>query len=226
MYKFTRIFIAALLVACMLVGCGSKKKNAEKDGASSYEDAVSLLEDMYNGKLKSLEGLAPESYWAWAEEQCEDEDVKFDMDEIMDQYEDWYDSYMESNEDEFGDDIKLSVEIDDEEELDEDDLEKITDALEDQYDIDPKDVDEGWVLDVTMTIEGDEDDDSMGMEMYAVKIDGAWFMLTSYEVGNDLHVSFPAEMFLSGYISANMDYEEDDYNDEYVNEAVPRDYDF
>ena len=222
-----KIIVALMLVACMLVACGSgsssgskSSKKAEK-AASSYKDAIAKLEDLLNGDADTLKGLAPDEYWTWLEDLYDENDVEFDMDGIKEYFEDEREEGIDDAEDEYGDNIQYTLEIEDEEEVDEDDLELIAEFLESQYDIDADDVTQAYELEINRIVKGDDDEDDESADMFVVKIGKSWYPVMVQDYDDQVVVQFIIHEFSSGYMWSETEEGADEDN---VAVALPEDY--
>lgn len=141
-----------------------------------YEDAVdNYMKVSFEGKASLIEDLAPEAYWEYVEDK---EDLK--LDEIEEIYEeDAFDAMMKLLEAMVGDDVSVSYDIKDTDELSESKLDKIKDTLKETYDIPRKDVGDAIEIEIEAVIEGDDDEEEDEMTMYAVEIDGDWYLCTA-----------------------------------------------
>jgi len=141
-----------------------------------YEDAVdNYMKVSFKGKASLIEDLAPEAYWEYVEDK---EDLK--LDEIEEIYEeDAFDAMMKLLEAMVGDDVSVSYDIKDTDELSESKLDKIKDTLKETYDIPRKDVGDAIEIEIETVIEGDDEEEEDEMTMYAVEIDGDWYLCTA-----------------------------------------------
>ena len=157
--------VAVAVVLILILGMGGKP----------YTKALDLMVDVIaKGKMEKIEQMAPAEYWEYMED-WRDIDLDDNIDEISDAWEDM----MEEWEDDYGDKIKVSYEIQKEEKLSDRKLKKLANALEENYDIDTEDVMEAYEIKVKLTIKGSDDDDTEKTEMVMVKIGKSWYMVTA-----------------------------------------------
>lgn len=157
------LVIVLIIVLCCAFGGGYKK------AINNYLDVT-----IY-GKYDKIEKLAPASYWKYYEDEYD-----MDVDDVIDNYEDVYENVIEYLEDDYGKDIKVDYKITDEDELSEKKLKRISDNLKDEYNIPKKSVTKGYKIDLEITIKGDDDEDTDETTLYAVKIDGDWYLCDEY----------------------------------------------
>ena len=155
--------VAALILIVVLVICLS---------GSGPEKALDRYMDVfYYGKSSRIEKLAPKEYWDYLEE---NEDM--DIEDAEDQVKTFYKTIIRGLEDEFGDDIKISYKVTEIDDVKKSTLDKMKDKIKSTYDIPKKDVTDAVEMEVEMTIKGDDDKDSDDITLYAVKIDGDWYI--------------------------------------------------
>lgn len=143
-------------------------------GSSGPEKALDNYIDVtFYGKVNKIEKLAPKAYWDYMEDEY---DVK--VSDIEEQYEDAFDMMMELLEKEYGDDIKVKAKITDQDDVKKSVLDDMKDNLKEKYDIPKKSVKGALKLDVEMTIKGDDDDDTNDTTLYAINIDGDWYIVS------------------------------------------------
>ncbi len=168
------VAVALIVVLVMVLGGGGYEKAVDK-----------YVAVMYEGEYSDIKDLAPDAYWEYMEEKYDD----FDLEEGIEEMEEEYEERLERYEEDYGDNVKFSYEITEEDEIDEDDLKDIAKKLKERYDIDKDDVTEGYEVEFTVTIEGDDDSVDHDFEAYdyedddrysyyaAVKIDGSWYLI-------------------------------------------------
>lgn len=145
-------------------------------GGKPYEKALdNFFSITMTGKLDKLKDMAPPSYWEYVEEEYD-----VDVDDMIDELEDTMDELIEEIEDEFGKNIKLTYKVTDADRFDEDDLKDVKDEMKDNYDISKKSVTDAYELEVELKMKGSEDSDEDEVEIYVVKIDGKWYVMSEY----------------------------------------------
>lgn len=97
-------------------------------------------------------------------------------DSLEEYYEEMLDSSLEYLEEEYGNDVKLSYNVEKKTKLSDSKLKDIRDELEDNYDADVK-VTKGYKVKVEMTIKGDDDDDEDTTTLTVAKVDGDWVLV-------------------------------------------------
>ena len=153
--------LLALVMVLSLTACGAN---------GSHKSVVkTLFASIEKGDAEKMLSLFPEEVLEAMEENLGDED------EVLEYFEDAMDSLMDEFEDMYGDDIKITYEIEDEDELDEDDIDEIIDFYEEYLDAD-LDIEAAYELEVEATIEGEDDDDTDEMTIFVIKIDGKWYL--------------------------------------------------
>lgn len=155
--------VIALIVVFSLLGGGG--------GSSSYQAAIDNYVDIMNGDADGIESLCPPEYWDYLEEES-----NVTVDEIIDDYEDNYDKVQKSLESRLGDNVEFSSEILGKEDISDSDLEEAADNLE-EYGISEKDINSGYKLMVELTAKGDDDEQVQTVTIYAIEIDGDWYLL-------------------------------------------------
>ena len=97
---------------------------------------------------------------------------------------------MEEWEDEYGEDVQITIEIDDSEKCDEELVEKFADSLADEYDIDPDDVKAAYEMALIMKTEGRDVSDEYEWDALSIQIGSTWYLTRYYEYDDEYHVSF------------------------------------
>lgn len=153
---------AALVIALILIisiissiaGGGYKKPINEFEKALNKCDGERLAECMMTKDMLK---------------EAEDEDFD-ELDEMLEML-------VEFAEEEYGDDVKFTIKVDDKEKLDKDDLEDIEESYEDMYDEKIK-VKKGYEVTAEMTVKGDDGKDSEDIELTVIKVKGEGWLLT------------------------------------------------
>lgn len=142
---------------------------------SSVNKAVKNYQAVLNGNAGKIASLAPSQYWKyWKEEEdITKADVKKEFKEL-------YEDGKEEMEEIYGKNVKYTVKVTEKDKMSKKDLKEIADQLEDNYEIDDKKVKAGYELECEMTIKGKEDDEEIETTLYAVKISGKWYLVSSY----------------------------------------------
>lgn len=153
---------AALVIALILIisiissiaGGGYKKPINEFEKALNKCDGERLAECMMTKDMLK---------------EAEDEDFD-ELDEMLEML-------VEFAEEEYGDDVKFTIKVDDKEKLDKDDLKDIEESYEDMYD-EKIDVKKGYEVTAEMTVKGDDGKDSEDIELTVIKVKGEGWLLT------------------------------------------------
>lgn len=135
----------------------------------SPESAIDNMIAAMEGKESKVESLLPDSIWEYLEDEIDD----FDMDDLAEEFAEYT---LESLERQYGEDIRISYDVEKKTALKEKKLEDIAEELADAFDIDEDDVKEGYKMKVSMSIEGDEDEDEDEEEMTVIKIGNKWYI--------------------------------------------------
>lgn len=165
-FKTLVIAAAALVVVIVLaivLLCGT-----------SYKDAVKNYQAVMNGNAGKIVSLAPNDYWKYLKE--EEDITKADVKEA---FKEMYDEMKDEMEDTYGKNAKYSIKISDADKLSKKKLEALAENIEDNYEIDEKKVKAGYELECEMSVKGREDDDEYEDSLYAVKIGGNWYVVSS-----------------------------------------------
>ncbi len=163
--KFLPFGILALAIAVVIVlfsMCGS-----------SYKKTLKYAEQIENGKFSNIEKLAPKDVF----EDYLDDDMDMDKKEYIEYCEDRYDDIIDSLEDEYGDNIKIDLKIEDKKKLSDKKLDDWREYLDETYDIPEKKVKKAYKLEIKQTIKGSEDKEEIDFDLVAVKIGGNWYLL-------------------------------------------------
>lgn len=167
--------IIALLVVVIILLSGSK-----------YTTALDAHIDVrFYGNASKLEQLAPKEYWDYLEEKND-----MSLDDLKDQFEENWDDMLDFMEDQYGNNVKVTYKITDEDKISDRKMKKIAEALEDTYDIDTKSVKEGYKVDVEMLIKGSEDDKEEEGTLNIIKISNRWYIISYYDTGDGYKVNF------------------------------------
>ncbi len=150
-------------------------------GGSGYKKAVKQYVKSYNtgnGELM-VEVLDTEKELRYYEKY-----YNTDYDDMCDDYEDDIDETIDYLEDEYGDDVKISVKFGDKEKLDEDDIEEIEDACKNVYGSKVT-IQKAYELECTFVVKGDDDKDDEDMDIIVIKVkDEGWklYNCSSYSI--------------------------------------------
>lgn len=158
------VVVLALIVVLVICLSGG--------GAESALDTY--MDVLYQGKASKVEKIAPPEFW---DKYLDDNDM--DMDDVEDKMKDLHKTIIRTLEDSYGDDIKISYKITDKDDVSKKDLDTMKDHLKSAYDIPKKSVTDACEFDVEMKIKGDDDEDTDDATLYAVKIDGDWYICSS-----------------------------------------------
>ena len=156
--------ILSLVLLLSLTACGS--------GLLTYKSALDGFFDVISGEANKskLKNMLPSEVW----EHMEDE-YDMDFDDFADEYEDNKEDLVDELESMYGDNVKISYTVEDEDELDEDELDELREEL-DYYGIDEDDVKQAYELELTVTAEGEDDSEEEEMTVTAIKIGNKWYI--------------------------------------------------
>jgi len=110
------------------------------------------------------------------EEQFEDKKKS----EIIDDLDELAEGILDNLEDEYGDDIKISVKYKDKNKIDKDDLEDLEEMYEDNYDSKVK-ISKGYEVEIKATIKGDDEKETDTTTLSVYKINGDWCIMSFEE---------------------------------------------
>ncbi len=172
--RFITLTMAIVLLLMAFTGCGKSDEEEKEEAQSSYNDAIeTYLAVRYEGNVRKLEKLAPREYWDYIEEI-----EGMTLDEIKEEYEEEYKDYIvDELEDEFGENIRVSFEVVEEEPFPADIVEILAEELNDRYGIEKKRVQAAAGLTVECTIRGSEEKETDEEEKIVVKIGSDWYIL-------------------------------------------------
>ena len=165
-FKTLVIAAAALVVVIVLaivLLCGT-----------SYKDAVKNYQAVMNGNAGKIISLAPNDYWKYVKEE---EDIS--KADVKDTFKELYEEMEEEMEDTYGKNAKYTIKVTDADKLSKKKLSALAENIEENYEIDEKKVKAGYELECEMTVKGREDDDEYEDTLYAVKIGGNWYVVSS-----------------------------------------------
>lgn len=177
MKKFARILVCALLLVSLLAGCGKSSK---------FNSLAKKYEAVKNGDFSAYEELTPEAYWEYMKDEMD-----MDADDVIERREESfegtkdYDGTADENEEAYGKNWKIKVEVVDEKKVDAEKLEEIADSLDDNYEIKSSEVTEAYKVFFKQNIKGDDDRDMWITELHAVKISGDWYLCNVYETEDE-----------------------------------------
>lgn len=102
-----------------------------------------------------------------------DKKKNWEYEDVCDEFEDMLDEAIEDWEDDYGDDVVLSVKFGDKYELDEEEIEEIEDEYKDNgYRVK---IDKAYELECNLAIVGDDDSDEEKLDLVAIKVeDEGW----------------------------------------------------
>lgn len=191
-----------VLFATGVLGGNDKDEEGIKNDPEAVAKAYIMAQ--LEGDIKTRLSLSPGKYQKYYEEDIYGDDD--DIDEMFEYFEDYadeldidveidnFDQFYEAmkkirkaeNEETYGDDYTISVEVVETTEMRRSDLEDIRDRYDndemEDY-IDPDLIEEGMKVYVEVEVDGDEDSDSYVMTVYTVKYDGHWKV--AYTTGDD-----------------------------------------
>ena len=185
MKKFIALVLAMTMLVLCFASCSKDSGGDKKDGESSSSSASTpekaiknYLDYSLKTNINKVKSLAPKGYWSFCKETgLFNVDNK---DELKECYEECLENKKEDLEEEFGENIKYSMEITKENDLKESQLNEIKEALKEKYDIPKKDVEKAKEVNFDVKISGDDDSDEHEFEdVIVVKIDGGWYVLVS-----------------------------------------------
>ena len=100
--------------------------------------------------------------------------------EIIDDLDELAEGILDNLEDEYGDDIKISVKYKDKNKIDKDDLEDLEEMYEDNYDSKVK-ISKGYEVEIKATIKGDDEKETDTTTLSVYKINGDWCIMSFEE---------------------------------------------
>lgn len=140
-------------------------------GGSAYKMPVKNFVRAFNegdGKLLT-DTIATEKMIAYLEKEAD-----MDYDDMCDEMEGMIDEILKSWEEDYGDDLRLSVKFEDKDELDKDDIDELEEYYKEQENIKVK-IEEAYELECVMTLVGEDDDDDEDVNMIVIKVrDEGW----------------------------------------------------
>ena len=152
------IVIAAIIILIAAAGGGYKKP--VKDFVKAFNEC--------DGKLLT-DTIATEKMIKYL-----DKEADMDYDDMCDEMEGMIDEILEEWEEDYGDDLRLSVKFEDKDELDKDDIEELEDYYKEQHNIKVK-IEKAYELECVMTLVGEDDDDDEDVNMIVIKVrDEGW----------------------------------------------------
>ena len=155
--------IAAVLILILVLSiCFSVRSTPEK-ALKLYMDVI------LHGEYNKIEKLAPDAYW----EAMED---SFSLKDAKEQAKTIYKSASRAYEDEYGDNIKITYKIKEKDDVKKSTFDDMKDFIKSTYDIPKKNITDACSIEIELFIKGSEDEDSNETELYAVKIDGTWYI--------------------------------------------------
>lgn len=158
-FKVIVLLILLVMGMTLLTGCG---KNEQSSVSKGEEVETENYEEPIKNYFKGMEKADAEIYLSAFPEFM---DYEYDDDDMED--------LLYALEDEYGEDIKITYKIKENEEYEKEDLEYVQEYIYERYDEEVK-VTSGYNLKVTATVEGDDDEDTDSSNMYVYKIDGEW----------------------------------------------------
>lgn len=160
--KIISILAVLVLVLTVCTGCNStKEKEKEKEDETTYEVVIkNYFNGMVEGDVEKYLSVYPE--FMKMEDSIDEDDMEY-MKEML--------------EDEYGEKLKVSYKVAEEEKIEKEELEYVEKYIEARYDEEVKVID-GYYVKVKATIKGEEDEETDTSEMYIYKIDGEWKYFT------------------------------------------------
>ena len=145
------------------------------DTSSNPEKALdNYISVVCNGKVNKLEKLAPAEYW-----ECLEDENDVSMKDAEEQMEELNKTLIRGLEDEYGDNIKVSYKILENDDASSSDLDSMKDYIKSNYDIPKKSVTDAVELEVELTVRGDDDEETGESTFYAVKVDEDWYICSA-----------------------------------------------
>ena len=186
--------LIALLLAILMVfalgACGGESGGNGGNGGNggsndNYEAAINtFLEVKYNNAADKIEGLVPEKFWKFYEE-----NYNMPRKSVIDEAKYVIGQTQIELKEQFGDDYKVTPTLSDVEKVTGDKLSKIAAAFEEQKGIKASDIKDAYELKLSVACNGGDTWEEF--EIGVIKIDGAW-----YCVGWDIYDEGTAVRFL------------------------------
>lgn len=130
-----------------------------------------LINITLEGDYDKLEEILPKDYIDYLEDE-----MKVELDDLIELLEKGSDVVMEAMEEEYGDDIRITFKVTEKKVLSDKKLDDIKDALK-EIGISKKDVKKAVKLDIDYTIKGSDDSDEDDCKVTVVKIGSKWYAL-------------------------------------------------
>lgn len=163
--------ILILLMVAVMVGIvGFTVIYASTGG--NYPTAVNDANKLMTGDTKMIKAMLPDAavdYW---------EENDTDFDELAENGEEFYDNFVAAQEEDYGDGFSMKLIVSKAKRSSETKVKNIAAALKDTYGIKKDSVDQAFLLESYIKYEGEDAEDDVDQEnLYAVKIDGKWYLV-------------------------------------------------
>lgn len=184
MRKILTLF-CVFLVLFSISACESQKESPTEPKESSYEDALQLYEQIYNGDLQKIRYTAPQKAWdTYLEETGKT------VDDVITESEATYQAFNNEISAEYGSTFSITLSIANSEHCDAETLAKIGKALHNDYKIDEKDVKDAYKITVSATVTAGEGIEAGENEFHIVNINNDWYLINYYAFGDEGIVGF------------------------------------
>lgn len=183
--RMTVLLLIMISLVLIMVGC----KKEEKAATAPYEGAIQLLTNSYNGDTNMLQKMAPQEAWTYLKRRgLNYEEYQTDMNlKISD--------FAKNIKKQYGNNALITLQIADQKKCGEETLENIGKALNKIYGIKKTDVKEAYSMTRTLKVTGTVESAYEGVEIFAVNIDGQWYLLYNHSKEDDPVFYFP---YMSG----------------------------
>lgn len=165
--KFLTVIAVMLVSIMILTGCGTDNSNDDKKGEESKQESAfeepikNYVEGLQTSNLDTLVKAFPSFISDELKEQMDEEDLKEMIDEAKEEY---------------GENLKLSYEINDKQEIAEEDLKEKQEDIKTLFDTDIT-ITKGYTVETKLTTKGDKEEHTETSTFEVYEIDGSWYML-------------------------------------------------
>lgn len=178
--RMLRILLVLTCTFLCLTGC--KKSDS---AASPYMEAVNNLAQAYNGDAKALEKIAPKDAWDYLRRQG------FDSADHAERVNREQLDFVEEIRDLYGKDAYVTITVSDAELCGEESLENIEKAMNKIYGLKRGSVETAYKMDRKLNVVGTAEVTYESVSIYAVEIDGQWYILYNHSEEDNPILYFP-----------------------------------